>query len=196
MGELAHKTIASSLNEYIEDSNVHSEIQNMSDILVSMADEAEDKVFEIITRFQPVASDLRILKSYMKIAYDFTRYGRYALDISQIHEKLGGLRGCEDWIKDAVENMSVQVSDMVQTSVISLKNHDTQLARTLSVTEKQVDESYLKYLDRLVNEAPSTNRCTISSLLVVRYLERIADHATYIGESIVYLSTGERVTLR
>ena len=80
--------------------------------------------------------------------------------------------------------------------VDSLKSHDTNLARTLSETEKQVDSMYFEYLDRLVEKAPATNKCTISSVLVVRYLERIADHATYIGESIIYLATGEKVTLR
>jgi len=44
--------------------------------------------------------------------------------------------------------------------------------------------------------ASTVKLSTISSLLVVRYLERIADHATYIGESIAYLATGEKVTLR
>jgi len=44
--------------------------------------------------------------------------------------------------------------------------------------------------------ASTVKLSTISSLLVVRYLERIADHATYVGESIAYLAAGEKVTLR
>jgi len=196
MGELAHKTVSLSLSGYVEGKNAYEEVQNLSDLLITMADEAEDKAFELIARFQPVASDLRILKSYMKITYDFARYGRYALDISQIYSRLGGLKECEDWIRQSIREMSEKVLSMVRTSVDSLKSHDTDLARTLSETEKQVDSMYFEYLDRLVEKAPATNRCTISSVLVVRYLERIADHATYIGESIIYLATGEKVTLR
>jgi len=196
MGELSHKTVSLSLSGYIKGKNAYEEVQNLSDMLITMADEAEDKAFELIARFQPVASDLRILKSYMKITYDFARYGRYALDISQIYSRLGGLKECEDWIKQSIREMSEKVLSMVRTSVDSLKSHDTNLARTLSKTEKQVDSMYFEYLDRLVEKAPATNKCTISSVLVVRYLERIADHATYIGESIVYLATGEKVTLR
>jgi phosphate transport system protein len=196
MGELAHKTVSLSLNGYIEGTNAYEEVQTLSEILIAMADEAENKAFELIARFQPVASDLRILKSYMKITYDFTRYGRYALDVSQIYKRLGGLKECEDWINQSIRGMSEKVLSMVRTSVDSLKSHDTNLAIALSETEKQVDSIYFEYLDRLVDMAPATNRCTISSVLVVRYLERIADHATYIGESIIYLSTGEKVTLR
>jgi phosphate transport system protein len=161
-----------------------------------MADEAEDKAFELMARFQPVASDLRILKSYMKITYDFERYGRYAFDVSQVQNKLGGLDECERWIHESIREMSEKVLSMVRISIESLKSHNVELAKTLSETEEQVDDMYFKYLDRLVEKAPATNRCTISSVLVVRYLERIADHATYIGESIIYLATGEKVTLR
>jgi phosphate transport system protein len=55
---------------------------------------------------------------------------------------------------------------------------------------------YFQYLGKLVKEARVTNQCTISSVLVVRYLERIADHATYVAEAVVYIATGEKVTLR
>jgi len=196
MGELAHKTVSLSLNSYIEDKSAYPEVQSLSEILVSMADEAEDKAFELIARFQPVASDLRILKSYTKIAYDFARYGRYALDVSQIYERLSGLKKCEDWINESITKMSEKVLSMVRISIDSLKSHNTELAKTLAETERQVDDMYFKYLDSLVEKAPATNRCTISSVLVVRYLERIADHATYIGESIIYLATGEKLALR
>jgi len=196
MGELAYKTVSLSLESYIEGTNAYAQVQDLSEVLVVMADETEDKAFELIARFQPVASDLRILKSYMKIAYDFERYGRYALDVSQVQNRLGGLEQCERWIHESVREMSEKVLNMVRTSVDSLKSHDVILAKRLSETEKQVDDMYFKYLDKLVEKAPATNRCTISSVLVVRYLERIADHATYIGESIVYLATGEKITLR
>jgi len=196
MGEMAIKTVSLSLNSYIESTSVHSQVQNLSDTLILMAEEAEEKAFELIARFQPVATDLRILKSYMKITYDFTRYGRYALDITQIYEKLGGLKECEVWVKQAIREMSEKVLIMTRTSVDSLKSHDTKLAKTMSEIEKQVDDMYFKYLDRLVEKAPATNRCTISSVLIVRYLERIADHATYIGESIIYLATGKKIMLR
>ncbi|MEM2902303.1 MAG: phosphate signaling complex protein PhoU [Candidatus Bathyarchaeia archaeon] len=196
MGELAYKTVSTSINGYIKGENTFAEVSNQSDILTSIAEEAETKVFELIARFQPVASDLRILKSYMKITYDFARYGRYALDVAQICERLDGVKECEEWIKDLIVEMSSKVLDMISVSVNSLKNHDVRLAKTLSEMEKHIDELYFKYLDILVVEAPTTTRCTISSVLVVRYLERIADHATYIGESVIYLATGDKVTLR
>jgi len=195
MGELAHEGVSLSLNGYIEDVNAYEQVRSLSDTLEILRDEVESKAFELIARYQPVASDLRILRSYMKIAYDFTRYGRYALDVQQIYERLGGLKECEDWIKESIEEMSEKVVSMVRISIDSLKSHDAEMAETITEIERQVDAMYFKYLDSLMEKAPATNKCTISSVLVVRYLERIADHATYICESIVYLATGKRVPL-
>jgi len=196
MGEMAYKAVSLSLESYIEGTNALAQVQDLSEMLIIMADEAEDKAFELIARFQPVASDLRILKSYMKVIYDFERYGRYALDVSQVQRTSGGLEQCERWINESIREMSEKVLNMVRTSIESLRSHNVEMAKTLSETENQVDDMYFKYLDRLVEKAPATNKCTISSVLVARYLERIADHATYVGEAIIYLATGEKVTLR
>lgn len=196
MGELTYETVSLSIRGSLDGTDVFSEVREMSDAIVSMADQAEDKTFELMARFQPVASDLRTIRSYMKIAYDFARYSRYALDISYISKQLGGLKECEQWIPAYIEKMSEKVMSMVRTSVDSLRSHDTSLARTVSETEKEVDTMYFDYLDKLIKKVPATNKCTISSVLIIRYLERIADHATYVCESIIYLATGEKVTLR
>jgi phosphate transport system protein len=195
MGELAQNTVTLSVMNYLESTDGYKQVENLSDTLSAMTEPIEDTAFEIIARFQPVASDLRILKSYMKICYDFRRYGRYALDISQINERIGGMESCDPAFRKIIKEMGVETLNMVNISIEALRNHDAELARSLSETEKRVDQLYYKYLDKLI-ETNTTTGLLISSLLVVRYLERIADHATYIGESIVYLATGEKVELR
>ncbi len=84
---------------------------------------------------------------------------------------------------------------MVRTSVEALRDNDGDLAKSLGETENEVDSMYSEYLTKLSRARLST-RCLISSLLVVRYLERIADHATYIAESIYYIATGKKIILR
>ncbi|MEM3441644.1 MAG: PhoU domain-containing protein, partial [Candidatus Bathyarchaeia archaeon] len=59
-----------------------------------------------------------------------------------------------------------------------------------------VDKMYFDYLNKLIEKAQITTECVISSVLVMRYLERIADHATYVCEAIVYIATGEKIQLR
>jgi phosphate transport system protein len=194
MGELAEQTVSLAVMNYLESTHDYNQVKNLSATLSSMADPIEDIAFEIIARFQPVASDLRIIKSYMKICYDFRRYGRYAFDIAQIYERLGGMDECDLSFRKISNEMGLETMKMVTTSIQSLRNHDAELAKTMSKMEKHVDKLYCDYLDKLI-ATTSTTECTISSLLVVRYLERIADHATYIGESIVYLATGEKITI-
>jgi phosphate transport system protein len=193
MGEVAEKTIDISIRGFIEGKDVSNEVQELSEFLVPRTAEIEDKAFELIVKYQPVASDLRIINSYMKIAYDFERYGRYAWDISFTHKKLG-LDSCAvSW--GLMGQLVERVSEMVANSVRALRDHDVKLAKALAETEKEVDEIFFRYVDELAASTAGT-KLAMCNLLVARYLERIADHTTYVGEAIVYIDTGEKVTLR
>ncbi|MGB9841926.1 MAG: phosphate signaling complex protein PhoU [Candidatus Bathyarchaeales archaeon] len=196
MGELTYETVELAIQGYLNGKNVHQEVKEMSDLIMAMAEEIEAKAFELISRFQPVASDLRTIKSYLKIAYDFGRYSRYAFDISYITDRLGGVAECDAWIPLQIKEVGEKVLKMVRISIDSLKKHDVALAKTISNVEKEVDKMYFAYLDRLIEKAHVTNKCIISSVLVMRYLERIADHATYVCEAIAYIATGEKILLR
>jgi phosphate transport system protein len=196
MGGEAEEALTIALDSFISEKDTSEEVRELSEILVSMTVEVEEKAFELIAKYQPVASDLRIINSHIKIAYDFERYGRYGWDISYIRKRLGGLKDCEEWMRRFIDDMGEKVIRMVRLSINSLKTQDIELAKTIFKTENEVDEMYFQFLDKLVKEAHVTSRCTISSVLVVRYLERIADHATYIAEAVVYIATGEKKILR
>ena len=195
MSELTYETLTLSIQGYLKGKSVAPEVKEMSAMLVAMADRVEDKAFELIARFQPVASDLRTIKSYMKIGNDFARYGRYSLDISYISDQVKGLKECETSAREYIQEMSEKVLYMVRVSIDSLRHHDITLAKTITQTEQEVDKMYLDYLDKLINAEQTNNKCVLSSALMTRYLERIADHATYVCESIVYIVTGEKITL-
>ena len=195
MGELTYDTLALSIHGYLEGKTVQEQVKELSDILLTMADKVEDQTFQLIARFQPVASDLRTIKSYMKIGNDFARYGRYALDISFINDQFHGLKECETWTRDYINEMSEKVLSMVRISIDSLKKQDIVLAKTISETERHVDKMYFDYLHKLIKGEQVNSKCILSSALMTRYLERIADHAVYVCESIVYIVTGEKVAL-
>jgi phosphate transport system protein len=195
MAELTYETLVESIKGYVKGKSVQTEVREMSDMLGAMSDKIEDKAFELIARFQPVATDLRTIKSYMKIANDFARLGRYALDISFINDKFSGLKECENWCKDDVEEMSKIVLLTVRISIDSLRKHDITVAKSISQTEREVDKMYLDYLQKLIGSEEGNSKCVISSVLMTRYLERIADHAVYVCESIVYIVTGEKISL-
>ncbi len=194
MGEIAEKAVRTSVAGFMEGRDVSEQVKELSEMLVTMTVSVEDKAFELIVKYQPVASDLRIINSYMKIAYDFERYGRYAWDISFTHRKFAASKKCAySW--DAMEKMAEKTLRMVHTSIEALRTNDGELVKSLAKTENEVDETYSNYLDKLAKVPPAT-KCLVCNVLVVRYLERIADHATYIGEAIYYIASGEKIILR
>jgi phosphate transport system protein len=194
MGEVAEEAACVSVEGFMNGKDVSDRVQELSEILLTMTVSVEDKAFELIVKYQPVASDLRIINSYMKIAYDFERYGRYAWDISSTHKRLANSEKCVHSL-DVMDAIAKKTLEMVNTSEVALRDNDAELAKTLVKTENEVDEMYSAFLDQMSKGSPTT-KYTVCSLLVARFLERIADHATYVGESIVYIATGEKVSLR
>jgi phosphate transport system protein len=193
-GEVAENAINMSIRGFMRGKDATEEVRELSDVLGTMSVEIENKAFELIVKYQPVASDLRIINSYMKIAYDFERYGRYAWDISFTQQKLAKIDKCAV-SSELMQKLVEKVSEMVGKSVAALKQHDAELAKSLAVTETEVDELFLAYLNQL-SKVRGRSKCVMCNLLVSRYLERIADHTTYVGEAIVYIVTGEKLILR
>jgi phosphate transport system protein len=194
MGDMAEKTIRIAIMGFMSGTDASDEIQELSEALLAMTVSVEDKAFELMVKYQPVASDLRIINSYMKIAYDFERYGRYALDITLTQHRFDASLKCA-YSKDLMERMAEKATLMVHTSVNALRSNDGEMAKSLAKIENEVDAMYSDYLDRL-SKAPPSTKYVVPTALVVRYLERIADHATYVGESIYYIATGQKILLR
>jgi phosphate transport system protein len=84
---------------------------------------------------------------------------------------------------------------MIETSIESFKTKDTKLARSLRLEDDQVDKIYMDYNKQLAagRSKPTSLKCALTSLLVLRYLERIADHACYIADSVIYITTATKV---
>jgi phosphate transport system protein len=127
----------------------------------------------------------------MEIAYGYSRFGRYSYDIVDVLETLGPLSGCS---KNAVSEMAITVRKMIMLSVGALQSSDKTASQDLYQMDDTVDTLYRKYLRELISDLSKGSseepRCYISNLLILRYLERIADHACYVGDSVYYVLTG------
>ncbi len=158
-----------------------------------LQDETADLAIELIALYQPVATDLRFIRSCMEIAYGFSRFGRYAYDIVEVLETIGPIPDCD---KTPVLEMANIVREMIRLSVHSLETLDKNAAANLYEMDDTVDALYRKYLRELITQQKDedkrekVHRYYISGLLILRYLERISDHACYISDSIHYIVTG------
>ena len=189
MAALAQQSVMKAIEAYAKGERITQEALNRAHELSNLANEVEELAVELLARYQPVATDLRFVKSCLEIAYGFSRFGRYAYDIAQVLETYGDLTECD---KSVVENLSAHVTNMINTSIQSFKARDEKLARSLRQDDDEVDKVYLDFNKQLAKGKQIPLRCAVASLLVLRYLERIADHACYIGDSVIYITTGTK----
>ncbi|MNC29926.1 hypothetical protein D3C75_781940 [compost metagenome] len=160
----------------------------------------EDKIMDIGSRLiitqQPVAKDLRRIIVAFKISSDLERMGDLALDVAKVTLRIQG----QQLIKPLVDipRMAELVSVMITEAIQSYLDENTDLAYKMAQDDDQVDGLYSAMINELyaymVEKPESLNQAMLLTL-VGRYIERIADHATNIGESVVYLVTGKRPDL-
>ncbi|MFL6328135.1 MAG: phosphate signaling complex PhoU family protein [Nitrososphaeraceae archaeon] len=200
MAKLSENSVFTAIESYQEGTQVKKQIFDWSEKLRILQEEVADLAIELIARYQPVASDLRFIKSCMEISYGFSRFGRYSYDIVDVLEAMGSISDCD---KSAVLEMSKTVREMIVLSLQTLQSRDKNAAEKLYRMDDIVDMQYKKYLRDIITTQEQKNvekgsadvhknnpRCYISALLILRYLERISDHACYIGDSVYYIVTG------
>lgn len=160
----------------------------------------EEKITEIgsklIATQQPVAKDLRRILSAFKIASDLERMGDLSVDIAKVVLRLEG----QELIKPLIDlpRMAEIVQLMTYESIQSFIQENVDLAYKMAKDDDQVDALYgqiTRELYALMMENPRNITQASLLTLVGRYLERFGDHATNIGESVVYLVTGSRPDL-
>jgi len=185
MAALSQQAVSASIDAYSKGGK-GAEVKQMSDKLQTLHRQVSDLSMEMIARYQPVATDLRFLKACLEISYGFFRYGRYAYDITQVMVMFGDLSKCD---RTFVTETARKTQEMIRMSSEAFARRDVEMARRIPPMDDVVDESYRENLRKTI-EGKGNLRCSLSAALILRYLERIADHATYIAESVEYIATG------
>ncbi|MCB8817751.1 phosphate signaling complex protein PhoU [Desulfosporosinus shakirovi] len=157
--------------------------------------QVDDECVRLIATQQPVAKDLRMIISAMKISTDLERMGDLAIDIAKIVQRIEG-----PLLKQLIDIplMAEKALGMMRQGLEAYANEDMDLAHDLAVLDDQVDHLYKKVVrDLLVimTDKPEVLDQGMYLAFVGRYLERFADHATNIGENVIYISTAGRQDL-
>jgi phosphate transport system protein len=195
MANLSVRSVDTAIDSYEKGAGSEQQIFEWSEQLRVLQDEVAELAMELIARYQPVATDLRFIRSCMEISYGFSRFGRYAYDIMDIIGTMGSISHCD---KSSVLEMANTAREMIHMSIKALQTQDKNAAEKLYEMDDTVDALYRKYLREIITptnkkemkEIAKDPRCYLSTLLILRYLERIADHACYIGDSVHYIATG------
>ena len=152
----------------------------------------ETLCMRLLLQQQPVARDLRVISSALKMISDMERIGDHAEDIAEIAGYIEEAEGIPQ--EENLQLMARAAASMVTESVDSFVKKDLELAKKVIVDDNIVDGYFDKVKDDLIemiSQEPGKGRLYLDLLMVAKYLERVADHTTNIGEWVVYSITGE-----
>ena len=191
MGALCEDAISASVKGFLDD----------DDALCQKAVETEDEInrkerdiesicMKLLLEQQPVARDLRVISSALKMISDMERIGDQAYDIAEIAKFI---KNSHVKSKIHIKDMAAAATKMVTDSVDSFVKKDVELARAVMAYDDKVDNLFNCVKDELVQlitEDKANGEFCIDLLMIAKYLERIGDHAVNIAEWVEYSITG------
>lgn len=191
MGALCEEAITCAVKALLDKDN---EMAEKTFRIEKSIDEKEREIeswcMKLLLRQQPVAKDLRIISSALKMIGDMERIGDQATDIAEITRHVGNEN---IFGKVHIKEMAEATVKMVTDSINSFVKNDTNSARCVIMEDDRVDELFIKVKNELIaliaDNAQMGEYC-IDIMMIAKYLERIGDHAVNIAEWVEYSVTG------
>ncbi|WP_456398242.1 phosphate signaling complex PhoU family protein [Palaeococcus sp. (in: euryarchaeotes)] len=159
-------------------------IEDNSSKLHILRDELVEIATELLVRYQPMASDLRYIQASIDVSYDLYRVSRYAMEIERAL-KITGV-SCE--FRKSKQAFGI-VREMIELALRAFLERDEVSTGRLLELDKKVDELYITSIEELKE---NLDICKAVEALILRHLERMSDHAKYIGRAAVYVKEGRR----
>lgn len=197
MGALIEKSIHESTRSMIEDNvDLAKQVIAEDDDIDTLNIDVQNKCLRLLALRQPLAVDLRAVQADLQIATDLERMGDCAEKIAKSTLRLHGKRTIDDL--SLLAQLAFDASEMVTNIINSYSFADVIKAKNIVEVENEIDGLYKQYFDILmdiIREDANKADMAVQLLFTIHCLERIADHATNIGESVLYMVTGERASL-
>lgn len=156
----------------------------------------EDLCLKLLLQQQPVAKDLRLISSALKMITDMERIGDHASDISEITIALAD----QPYIKklEHIQQMAKETMIMLVGSIEAFVDKDLEKANEVIKRDDVVDDLFdkvKKELIQMIHENADKGVQAADLLMVAKYMERIGDHATNISEWVIFSITGEHKSM-
>lgn len=194
MSKISKICVSTVMESYTKSDIKKGEMLEFAETLRVLQEEVSDLAFELIAKYQPVATDLRYIRSCLEVSYVLSRFGGYGYEIVEVLDMIGSIPECDKTIVTKAANVT---SEMISLSMNALDVKNKQTSDELYDMDDIVDGIYRDYLREIVVAKKESQgiyadpRCIISALHILRYLERVADHACYIVDSVSYIVTGK-----
>lgn len=193
MGAIIEKSIDDMIQAlFDQDVELAKEVIKRDDIVDELERVIEEDCILLIARQQPIASDLRDIASILKIITDLERIADHCEDISVYAIKLSEA----DYVKPLkdIPVMAEKVKAMVKAVIDSCVRKDLELAEAVYTMDDEIDDLFhaiVAELQTCMAKDPSVIKQCTDFIFIVKYLERMADHATNISGWISYNVTGK-----
>ena len=159
----------------------------------NMERDIEHRCMTLLLRQQPVAGDLRRISTAMKVVTDIERIGDHAADIAEIIPHLVTVRKEGDPAVSQAIVMGKKAHQMILDALDALTAEDENAARRVIAADDEVDYDFnaIKHqLAQEIAEDPGKVDAALDLLMVIKYLERIGDHAVNVAEWVQFVRTG------
>ena len=160
------------------------------DIVDNLERMIEGECMHLLLTERPFASDLRKVSGILKLISDLERLGDHAEDVLEFSLKL---KNTEKHSNEEINKVVKLTLSMVKDSIESYLKQDYNLAQTVIDRDDIVDEMYSSLIESII-QMSNKERCSstfaVYTTLVVKYIERIADHAVNIAEWVIYIISG------
>ena len=192
MGELCETAINKATNALKNgDQELAKEVMDSDTQVDQLEKDIESLCLKLLLQQQPVARDLRQISAALKMITDMERIGDQAADIAEI---IVSENKSETLEIPTIVKMSEAASKMVHDSIVAYVNKDLALSWQVIKDDDIVDELFEENKKDLIQFIYSNKgeggRHAIDLIMVAKYLERIADHATNIAEWVEFSITG------
>ena len=189
MGSLCEQIISGAIGALLKNSEEQRRLVDSIDGSIDRKErDIEALCMRLLLRQQPVARDLRLISSALKMISDMERIGDQAADISQITVFMQG----RSLPIPHIEAMARRSAEMVTCAIDSFVRRDLEKARSVYRMDDAVDDLFIEIkqeIVRLIKNNEDGELC-LDYLMIAKYLERIGDHAVNVAEWVDYAITG------
>lgn len=159
--------------------------------------EIESICLKLILHEQPIAGDLRLISTALKMITDMERIGDHASDISEIILTIDEMRYIDRL--EYIPQMAKVTTKMVNRSIDAFINKDKELAESVIDMDDVVDELFDNVrtkLVELIHNDKNNGEEVLNLMMIAKYMERIGDHAVNVAEWVIFSITGEHKNKR
>lgn len=197
MGAAVESQVELAVRSLLErDIEMAEAVKSGDKIVDDLMRQVEDEAVRIIATLQPVASDLRILFTTIKVVTDLERAGDHAVDIARVSTNISDEE--ISFLSNEIRAMKDTCIRMIREGLNSFVSHDSEKAYEVTKLDDAIDDYYVASVRKLyahVKLEPGFALMAAQLNFVMKYLERIGDHMTNVCEWTIYFETGEHVEL-